>query len=453
MFDIVKKEGNMNPSLVEKYNVAIPRYTSYPPVPFWTEKSIDEEAWLDQVVSAYEAEGGLSLYIHLPFCESLCTYCGCNKRITKNHAVEQPYIAALIKEWHIYTQALGGRPKVKQIHLGGGTPTFFSPEHLSYLIATLLDDCDVDADAEMSLEVHPTSTSYEHLSALRDLGFNRISIGVQDISPRILEAINRRQTTQQISQVTQWARELGYDSVNYDIIYGLPFQTKKEIADTVAYLGTERPDRIAFYSYAHVPWKSASQRAYSEENLAKGIEKSALYTYGRMILEDLGYIAVGMDHFCLPDDELYQSYQAGEMHRNFMGYTSRYTKCMIGLGASSIGDSWTAYAQNEKKIEDYQNRVLAGELPLTKGHQLSIDESYFRRTILDLMCRDKTPATQSMKDSKHLHTMLQDDLITYENDDLVVTPTGRSFVRNVCAAIDPLYSPINREQKIFSQAI
>lgn len=446
--------------LIKKYNTAVPRYTSYPTVPHWQVEIPSETEWLTSMKASYDEAPGISLYIHLPFCEALCTYCGCNKRITKNHSVEDPYIEAVLKEWSIYRAQFDSKPLIKEIHLGGGTPTFFSPQYLEKLLSSIINDCIVDDEHEFSFEAHPNCTTYEHLETLYSLGFRRISIGVQDVSPNILKAINRVQTVEEVRNLTNWSREIGYSSVNYDIIYGLPFQESVNIIDTMAFIAEAKPDRIAFYSYAHVPWKSASQRAFTIDDVPSGLAKNDLYKLGRALLEKEGYQAIGMDHFCLPDEALNLAYKKGEMHRNFMGYTANYTKCSIALGASSISDSWGMYVQNEKHVETYQEIVKTGKLPIIKGHHLGASEMMFRKHILNLMCKDKTEWSPFSNDViaispflSNLNEMVSDGLVHYSDSGIEVTEQGKYFIRNMCAAIDPIFQNTKGQKQVFSKAI
>ena len=450
----------MNPQLIEKYNIAVPRYTSYPTVPHWQSETPAEEDWISNVRQSYEEYPELSLYIHLPFCEALCTYCGCNKRITKNHSVESPYLEAVLKEWKMYVTHLEQRPTIKEIHLGGGTPTFFDAENLKKLISTILNDADLADGYEFSFEAHPNSTTSRHLKTLYELGFRRISIGVQDVSPNILKAINRRQTASEVRGVTTWARAIGYDSVNYDIIYGLPFQKPSNIMETAKFISELKPDRIAFYSYAHVPWKSKGQRAFTIKDVPSGIEKNELYDIGRYLLEMEDYQSVGMDHFCLKNEALYLSYKDGKMHRNFMGYTPNYTKCSIALGASSIGDSWGMYVQNEKHVESYQEMVHSGRLPIIKGHQLTTSELLMRQHILNLMCKDETSWKPESMEAiaitpflSNLDGLVKDGLVRYDDNNIKVTDDGRFFIRNICASIDPIFQNRISGDNVFSKAI
>ncbi len=450
----------MKSDLLKKYNVAAPRYTSYPTVPYWQEEAPAAEEWTVRVKKAFQACNEVSLYIHLPFCEQLCTYCGCNKRITKNHAVEAPYINTVLKEWQMYADLLPSKPVIRELHLGGGTPTFFSPSELRRLISGILDKADLPEQYEFGFEAHPASTSYEHLSTLRELGFTRLSIGVQDFAQEILNIINRHQTDEQVERVTRQARELGYESINYDLIFGLPLQTPDHIRENINRLKVLKPDRLAFYSYAHVPWIKPSQRAYSEADLPKGEEKRALYELGRELLEAEGYVEIGMDHFALKTDSLCRAMQDGSLHRNFMGYTPFYTRLSIALGASSISDSWDAYAQNEKKIETYTKRIQQGEWPIMKGHLLSKEDEILRYHILNIMCRMQTSWDAPAQTCDALYAGIQrmeefekDELIERPPFQLKVTEKGRPYIRNICMALDARYWRRKPEGQLFSQVV
>ncbi|HQW21941.1 MAG TPA: oxygen-independent coproporphyrinogen III oxidase, partial [Bacteroidia bacterium] len=356
--------------LIRKYNVAGPRYTSYPTVPFWTD-SPTQEQWLNCVNQQMKGDRSISLYIHLPFCESLCTYCGCNTRITVNHAVEGPYISALLKEWKMYVDKMDFTPLIKEIHLGGGTPTFFSAENLDRLMSGIFELAEKAEDIECSFEAHPQNTTEDHLKLLYDWGFRRISFGIQDFDPEVQRIINRKQSFEKIRDITNASREIGFTSINYDLIYGLPRQTKASVIDTIEKVKILNPDRIAFYSYAHVPWIKPGQRSFTEKDLPQGIEKSILYEEGKALLEEKGYVEIGMDHFALKSDSLFDAMQTGNLHRNFMGYTSGRNQLLIGLGVSSISDSWTAFAQNVKTIEQYYKLLEENSFPIFKGHLLN----------------------------------------------------------------------------------
>lgn len=450
----------MSNHLVQKYNVPVPRYTSYPTVPYWQSEKPDPIAWHTHVANTFSENREISLYIHLPFCEALCTYCGCNKRITKNHGVEAPYIKAVLQEWALYLRMLPQKPILRELHLGGGTPTFFSPEHLRYLLTGILGEVNLADDYEFGFEAHPGSTSREHLQTLFDLGFSRLSIGVQDFAPAIMQIINRHQTEAQVRTVTQMAREIGYQSINYDLIFGLPLQTPEHIRYNMHMLDELRPERLAFYSYAHVPWIKPSQRAYSEADLPRGPQKRALYELGRDLLEAIGYREIGLDHFALPGDSLYQAQETGTLHRNFMGYTPYFTQLNLALGVSAISDSWGAYMQNEKHIETYQEKVAQGKFPIIKGHLLSEEDQILRQHILNLMCRYETAwpcpehRTQGLFDGlDRLTEMMVDGLVECSGHHLRVTDRGRPFIRNICLAFDARYWAQKPESKLFSQAV
>ncbi len=382
------------PSLVQKYNIPGPRYTSYPTVPYWNMDTFSGKQWKLNLIRSFNesnASEGISLYIHLPFCESMCTFCGCHKRITKRHDVESPYITSVLREWKLYCNIFPARPNIKELHLGGGTPTFFSPENLKRLINGIFRTADKAETYEFSFEGHPNNTTREHLLALYEVGFRRVSYGVQDYNETVQKAINRVQPFENVKNVTNWAREIGYTSVGHDIIFGLPFQGMEHIQETIAKTQELLPDRIAFYSYAHVPWlKGNGQRGYKDADLPTADEKRAQYEKGRQLLAEVGYKEIGMDHFALTSDSLYTSMRGNNLHRNFMGYTASKTQLMIGLGASSIGDSWYGFAQNVKGLEEYAHLVDNGIIPIYRGHILTDEDQIIRRHILNLMCRFKT---------------------------------------------------------------
>lgn len=444
-------------NLLKKYNVAAPRYTSYPTVPYWDNEQFNTNDWLKTVAKTYVnfKHEGISLYIHLPFCESLCTYCGCNTRITKNHAVEQPYIKALLKEWEMYIEVLGEKPKLKEIHLGGGTPTFFSSENLKFLIKGILAKATLANNAELSFEAHPANTTNEHLKILYDFGFKRLSLGIQDFDLKVQFLINRFQTPEQVAAITKNARKIGYTSINFDLIYGLPGQTIKGLKQTIEEAIVMKPDRIAFYSYAHVPWLKAGQRHYTEQDLPVGDEKFALYHLGREMLTENGYKDVGMDHFALKSDSLFQAFADQKLHRNFMGYTNQHTHLLIGLGVSSISDSWNAFAQNIKTVEGYQNKIEQGVFPVEKGHLLNTEDLEIRKHILNIMCKEKTFYDGGIPEEVYsrLLPLLEDKLISVTEKEIKVVTKGKSFIRNVCMAFDEKLWLKQPKTQLFSSSI
>ncbi len=442
--------------------MAAPRYTSYPTVPYWNTDVPDISQWKESVKFSFDQSNsgnGISLYVHLPFCESLCTYCGCNTRITRNHQVEDPYIQAVLKEWTLYREVFAGKPKIKEIHLGGGTPTFFAAENLKLLINGLTADADLHPDAEFSFEAHPNNTREDHLRTLYDLGFRRLSLGIQDFDPKVQKIINRMQSFEQVKAVTELAREIGYTSINFDLIYGLPLQTYEGLGDTIFQVEKLMPDRIAFYSYAHVPWIKPGQRSFTEADLPSVDEKQSLYELGRQMFTSMGYEEIGMDHFALSTDSLFRAEHSGKLHRNFMGYTHQYTQLMVGLGVSSISDSWFAFAQNVKKVEDYLELVNNGKLPVFKGHHLTEEDLIIRKHILNLMCKGKTdwninePLIDAMVSGlERAKTLQEDGLLIIEDHSLTVTPLGKRFLRNICMAFDAHLWASQPETQLFSMA-
>ncbi|MPS66243.1 oxygen-independent coproporphyrinogen III oxidase [Chryseobacterium sp.] len=450
-------------SLIDKYNIPGPRYTSYPTVPYWDEGSFSSEKWTESVIRTFKetnAEEGISIYIHLPFCEALCTFCACHKRITKQHSVEIPYLESVLKEWQLYLQLFDEKPKLKELHLGGGTPTFFSPENLKTLLEGIFETVEIAEHPEFSFEGHPNNTTKKHLQTLYDLGFRRVSFGVQDYDPKVQKAINRIQSFEKVKEVTEWAKEIGYRGISHDLVFGLPHQTWEAMENTIRKTMELKPDRLAFYSYAHVPWvKGVGQRGFDENDLPSGEEKRRLYEDGKKLLEELGYIEVGMDHFSLEHDDLYQSLLQKKLHRNFMGYTSSKTQLMVGLGMSAISDSWYAFAQNVKTVEEYQKIVEEGKIPVVKGHILNEEDLIVRRHILNLMCQLETTfdLNNSFPELDNAFEMLKemenDELVEIHDHQIKITEKGRAFTRNVAMVFDLRMMRNKPETRIFSMTI
>jgi oxygen-independent coproporphyrinogen III oxidase len=434
----------MDAVLLQRYNRPVPRYTSYPTVPFWKDVP-DAERWKANFLSRFEgcnAVDGISLYIHLPFCESLCIYCGCNKKITTNHKVEEEYLRAVIREWGLYRSMMTQVPVIRELHLGGGTPTFFSPDNLRRLLTDILSEASVPADHAFSLEGHPNNTTREHLETLHGLGFKRISYGVQDLNPEVQQAIGRVQTLEKLREATEAARAVGFTAVNFDLIYGLPLQTPDRLRYTVLQTLALRPDRIAFYSYAHVPEVNCSQRLIDSAQLPSPEEKLYLYELGKTLLKEGGYANIGMDHFALPHDELYTAWQERMLHRNFMGYTTRHTELLLGLGVSAISDTGTAFMQNEKAIGDYYRRIRSGVLAVMKACFLNAEDIVFRRHILEIACQGRTdlkPEWEEVLEEwtvPRLRALQEDGIVELDERRVSLTERGRLFLRHVCKAFD-----------------
>ncbi|QRM89851.1 oxygen-independent coproporphyrinogen III oxidase [Lacinutrix sp. WUR7] len=451
-------------SLVNKYNIPGPRYTSYPTVPYWNNDTFSLKLWKASLIQSFKESNdteGISLYIHLPFCESLCTFCGCNKRITKRHEVESPYITAVLKEWDLYCALLKTKPNIKELHLGGGTPTFFTPQNLERLIKGIVRKATLAENYEFSFEGHPNNTTRAHLQTLFDLGFKRVSFGVQDYNETVQKAIHRIQPFENVKRVTETAREIGYTSISHDIIFGLPFQTEAYVEETINKTKLLKPDRIAFYSYAHVPWiKGNGQRGYKDSDLPTPESKRNQYELGKKMLFEADYVEIGMDHFALQTDTLYQATTNKELHRNFMGYSSSKTQAMIGLGVSSISDSWYGFAQNVKGLEEYYHLIDENIIPVYRGHILNEEDLIIRKHILNLMCQLETswsPTENYFSELPDtlikLKEMEQDALVEIFSNKIIITEKGKPFVRNICMAFDLLLQRNKPESQLFSMTI
>ena len=454
----------MDTQLIQKYDVPGPRYTSYPTVPFWKNDPLSSKDWIDSLNKNYNyfKSPDISLYIHLPFCESLCTFCGCHKRITKNHTVEKPYIDTLIKEWKLYLDALPFKPRIKELHFGGGTPTFFQADQLIRLLKELFQEDSIEpTKVELSFEAHPNNTTEDHLQMLHNFGFRRLSLGVQDYSPEVQKAIHRIQPFEQVQKVHLSAKSLGYWSISHDLVFGLPKQQLKDIIDTVEKTLSLMPDRISLYSYAHVPWiKGNGQRGFEDSDLPKSEEKRKLYETAKTMLLEAGYQEIGMDHFALPHDEMAIAFREKNLHRNFMGYTTKNTHTMIGLGMSSISDSWFGFAQNEKTVEGWTALVESGQIPIFKGHLLSDLDVVIRTHILDLMCHFETTVDLNSQYAPifkqiitELTEMVEDELVAIHQNTISITEKGIPFVRNCCMVFDQNLNAEISTERMFSRTI
>lgn len=399
------------------------------------------------------------MYIHIPFCETLCTFCGCNTSITKDHKREEPYLALLISELDAYLKSvpeMRERP-LRQLHFGGGSPTFFSAANLKKLVEEIYSRVTIDKDNfEGSIEVDPRRTTRDQLVELRKLGFSRVSLGVQDFNPEVQRLINRIQPREMTEQISNESRELGYTSVNFDLIYGLPKQTEDSIREMADLTVKLRPDRIALYSFALVPWIKPAQRLFKDEELPVGEEKRRLYEIAREILQKAGYREIGMDHFALPTDALSQADREHTLHRNFMGYTEHRTDVLLGLGVSSISEAPGCFHQNEKALPVYERRVQAGEVPTFRGHILTEIDRKRREQILQFMTQWEVEleSDEQAQDAKNfLDSLIKDHLVKVENRKLILTDEGRPFLRNACMALDQRLREKAPQTKVFSQSM
>lgn len=444
--------------LYKKYDIPAPRYTSYPTVPYWDTVPTSQQ-WIGHVKQTLgQDNSSLSLYVHLPYCETLCTFCGCNTSITKDHKKEEPYIDLVLKELDLYIQAvpeLKNKP-LRQLHLGGGSPTFFSSKNLENLVQGIFQRLKKDSQFfEGAIEVDPRRTQKDQLAVLRKLGFNRVSCGVQDFNPEVQRLVNRIQPFELTKNVISWARELGFESINMDLIYGLALQTADSIKQTALQTLEIKPDRIALYSLAIVPWIKPQQKLFKDEDLPKGEDKRNLYETAREILLNQGYKEIGMDHFALESDTLYEASKRKTLHRNFMGYTDIRTDVLLGLGVSSISETPHSFHQNEKILNVYEQKLNKNQLPSFRGHILSDTDKVQREKILKFMTEyeveikpEELPNLQEF-----LKEMLNDGLVKIEHSKLKLTEQGRPFLRNAAMYFDERLKAKTPSTRIFSQSV
>ncbi len=457
----------ITPELLQRYDVAGPRYTSYPTADRFVE-AFGEADYIQALQQRKEGVASrvspLSLYVHIPFCESLCYYCACNKIITKHHERAKVYLAYLRREVALHTALLGKGHSVSQLHLGGGTPTFLSDEELTELLEMLRSAFSFVPGGEYSIEVDPRTVTTQRLQTLHGLGFNRLSFGVQDFEPAVQKAVHRVQPAEQVFALTDDARRIGFESVNVDLIYGLPQQTAESFERTMALVNQLRPDRIALYAYAHLPERFKPQRRIHIEQLPAAGDKVAMLSQAMTALMSAGYVYVGMDHFALPDDALAVAKRQGRLHRNFQGYSTQPDCDLIALGVSSIGRVVATYSQNAKTLEEYCDLIDQGRFPVVRGLALNRDDIARRAIIMALMCQGrvlfesielahllhfKTSFAAELDALKALQTQ---GLVTLDDTGIQVTPKGWFFVRAVAMVFDR-YLQADRNRARFSKII
>ncbi|AGM41640.1 oxygen-independent coproporphyrinogen III oxidase [Spiribacter salinus M19-40] len=453
--------------LLRRYDVTGPRYTSYPTAAQFTE-AFDAERYRQQVAWSNEdpMPRPLSLYVHVPFCRTVCFYCACNKVITANYRRAEQYLERLIDELDLQAALFDDDRPVEQLHLGGGTPTYFTDDDLARLITAINDRFPLaaPADREFSIEVDPRTVDRARIAQLAELGFNRLSLGVQDFDADVQKAINRIQGVQDTADVVAEARAQGFHSVNLDLMYGLPLQTPERLSRTLDAVLDIRPDRIALYNYAHMPEMFRIQRQIRDGSLPAAEEKLTLLIEAMQRLAGAGYRYIGMDHFALPGDELAQAAEDGTLHRNFQGYATRPDLDLIGLGASSIGQIGDAYSQNRRDPESHATAVSAGELPVWRGVELTADDRLRRDVIQSVMCqgtidfeavgeRHGIVFNQYFGDALEALTPLVDDgLVTIGERSLQVTDRGQFFLRNVAMPFDAYLAEASNARR-FSRVI
>lgn len=449
--------------LIRRYNQPGPRYTSYPTAPHFTE-AYGPEAFSEDLAAA-SVDAPLSLYFHLPFCRSLCYYCGCHMNVTQNRETIEDYLTALKQEIDLMTDHLNPARPVVQIHWGGGTPSYLTAEQIRDLGAHLRNRFRIAPDAEVSLEADPRTLTEERVAAAASVGFNRISIGVQDVNRVVQEAINRVQPIEQVEQAVQWARDYDFNGVNFDLVYGLPHQTLDRFTHTLDETRRLDPDRIATYSYAHVPSIKTHQRVIDEDALPTPEDKLRLFNAAHKQLTDRGgYRFIGMDHFARPDDELAVAQDRGDLHRNFQGYSTRAGAEVVAFGVSGISQLDGAYAQNVKGLPEYYDRIENERLGTYRGDRLTPDDRLRRHVIMQLMCHfrlEKAAVEErfgidfdtTFDDAlRALQPMEADGLVTLTPDAVHVRPRGRVLVRNVAMAFDA-YWTTDDEQPVHAQTV
>ena len=457
----------VTPDLLRRYDVPGPRYTSYPTADRFVEafRANDYIVALKQrkVLSATAVQP-LSLYVHVPFCESLCYYCACNKIITKHHERATTYLGYLERELDLHVQHLGRGQVVSQLHFGGGSPTFLSDEELHRLMQTLRQRFELDPAGEFSIEVDPRTVTVQRLQALWDMGFNRLSFGVQDFDPDVQVAVHREQPAEQVFDLVQGARAIGFKSLNVDLIYGLPKQTPQSFARTLQQVRELRPDRIALYGYAHLPERFKPQRRILREDLPPAGDKLQMLSAAIDSFMDAGYVYVGMDHFALPDDTLAVAKRQGRLHRNFQGYSTQPDCDLIALGVSAIGRIGSTYSQNAKTLEDYYDLIDQEVLPVVRGLALSKDDLIRRAAIMSIMCQGELlfesinsawlidAKTYFVPEFEILRAQQEEGLVEILDDCIRVTPKGWFFVRGVALVFDR-YLQADRSRERFSRII
>ena len=453
--------------LLSRFDVPGPRYTSFPTADRFVEAFTTDDyvqALTQRRTGLAARSRPLSLYVHIPFCESLCYYCACNKIITKHHEKAASYLRYLSREVDLHTQYIGQGQTISQLHLGGGSPTFLRDDELRELMVMLRRNFTLAPGGEYSIEIDPRTVDAARLDTLAELGFNRLSFGVQDFDPAVQKAVHRVQPAEQVFALIDAARKCGFDSINIDLIYGLPRQTPESFARTLEQVNQLRPDRIALYAYAHLPERFKPQRRIDAQTLPNAAAKVAMLSRSLVSFLSAGYVYVGMDHFALPDDALAIAKRQGRLHRNFQGYSTQPDCDMIGLGVSSIGRVGATYSQNAKTLEDYCDLIDQGRLPVVRGLALSRDDLVRRAVIMSLMCQGqvlfesidlaylvdcRNYFTRELED---LQSLVEQGLVTVDDTGIQVTAQGWFFVRAVAMVFDR-YLQTDRTRARFSKII
>lgn len=451
--------------LINKYDYAGPRYTSYPTAPQFHD-GFGEQAYREVAKRSNEKGGPLSLYFHIPFCDTVCFYCACNKIATKDRTKNAPYLDRLYREIAMQAELFDGSRRVEQLHWGGGTPTFLGDEQMRELMGVTRQHFPFanDDEGEYSIEIDPREVRPETIAMLREVGFNRMSLGVQDFDARVQKAVNRIQSEEQTLAALQAARDSGFRSVSIDLIYGLPFQSRESFAGTLDRVIEVGPDRLSVFNYAHLPHVFKPQRRINAEDLPKPEEKLEILKMAIERLGQAGYVYIGMDHFARPDDELAVAQRDGTLYRNFQGYSTHSDCDLVAMGVTSISMVGNSYCQNLKELDDYYARIDADQLAVFRGFELSQDDLIRRDVITRLICHFRLNYSQVAeawgidfhdyfgKDLPKLQGMAEDGLLAMDDNSIEVLPRGRLLIRNICMAFDA-YLPPESQQKNFSRVI
>ncbi len=461
-----KIDRSVTLELLKKYNKAGPRYTSYPTAVEFHDRFGTGEYEVALAEADRASDEPLSLYIHIPFCEERCTFCGCHVVITKKREVSRRYLDYLKREIEMLAARLPNRRSLVQYHWGGGTPTYLGLGEMEELQKAVTSHFTIAPGAEVAIEVDPRITSVEQIDLLKKLGFNRLSMGVQDFAPDVQKIINRNQDEQSTVELYDYCRKAGFESINLDLIYGLPLQTTVGFEKSLVSVLRMRPDRVAVYSFAFVPWIRGNQKGFEEKDLPSAELKLELFQLARDAFMDAGYVQIGMDHFALPDDELSLSLNERKLHRNFMGYTTKPATDMLGLGVSAIGDVRGAFIQSEKKLSRYYEAIDNGKFPVYRGFELDDDDKLRRYVISRMMCnfhldRHDVEKRFGIKFAEYFRVELEDlreqvahGFLTVDEDALEITEMGRLFIRNICMVFDRyLRDKDADDQQVFSKTI
>lgn len=463
---MISHAGDISLQELMDLNVAVPRYTSYPTANLWNEGN--KKLYSSELLLLKEQRKAVSLYIHIPFCKSMCLYCGCSVILNRRVDRQQQYVDYLIREIHQLASALDYKPLITQLHFGGGTPTCLTPEQFTAIFEVVKEHFILDLSQEISIEIDPRTVSEDEgkkLTFLRDLGFNRVSFGIQDSNSQVQEAVKRRQSWQMSKQTFFWAKELGFQEINLDLIYGLPLQTVSTFKQTCEDILSLKPDRIALFSYAKIPWLKAHQKAIKDEDLPEIEEKFMIYLNAREVFKEHGYAAIGMDHFALENSPLAKAYRQKTLQRNFQGYFLKASPDLIGLGVTSIGEVNGHFFQNEKDLDKYYSEIDSNQLPINRVCILNEDDKVRKWVIASLMCRFELDKEQFEaffcfnfdsyfhREMKLLEDFQKRKMVFIESKKISVSKKGELFIRNIASCFDRYYQKNKKKQSSFSKAV